>query len=593
MYNHRIEKLIHSNIFKSLILNLLFLFAALLFCEQKYEVSDDFVMETILSGAYGDSLNPHMLFVNIIFGYILMPLYTLFPVVSWYFLALIVLGFLSFVCITYILFEKCRNLTALCLSVLLLSFFSNDIYVLIQFTKISAFCILSGALLIVETAYHCKKTVPLLLGSVLCILGALIRFQSVFTVAPFILFVVLFGAGQYFKKLKGIKGDVNFVPYYKILLIGGGTLFIILCAQFFNRNAYESDTDYQSYYEYTQARAAIVDSRDLGYGAYQPELEKLGISENDYRMLRCWNFSDPEYFTLNKMKAIAKIVQEKNSQYWGGWQILFEEIQSRKYGAYPIFWACVILFLFGLFHNPKRWYGYVCTGFLSCLMILLFFVLGRVVYRVEYGVFLGTFLLLLYFTTEDERNIETDNSYKTICVVLAGICLIRQAPTYIPDSEYKTVTVDGRKAYIDNVYYDSGGFNGRKYRKVVYKTDLSNGLIQEMESNRDNFYFLEFMSTIQTLYYDWNAFSSPGTDYYQNYVYMSGVTTNFPDINNLLRENGVENPYKSLIKENVYLVDTSMHDTILSYLQEHYYPQARMERVKTVEGYDIWKYYEE
>ena len=48
------------------ILNALFLAAAIFFCEPKYEVSDDFLMETILAGSYGTGTNPHMLFVNIL-----------------------------------------------------------------------------------------------------------------------------------------------------------------------------------------------------------------------------------------------------------------------------------------------------------------------------------------------------------------------------------------------------------------------------------------------------------------------------------------------------------------------------------------------
>ena len=80
---------IKNKYFICFLLNLLFLIAALVFAETKYEVSDDFVMETIISGAYVTEPNPHMLFVNILYGYLLNPLYCLFPIVNWYTLSLL------------------------------------------------------------------------------------------------------------------------------------------------------------------------------------------------------------------------------------------------------------------------------------------------------------------------------------------------------------------------------------------------------------------------------------------------------------------------------------------------------------------------
>ena len=76
-------------------------------------------------------------------------------------------------------------------------------------------------------------------------------------------------------------------------------------------------------------------------------------------------------------------------------------------------------------------------------------------------------------------------------------------------------------------------------------------------------------------------------------MYLSGVTTHFPDTTALLAVNDLDNPYQSLVKEHVYLVANSMHEHILTYLQEHYYPNARVEWIKNVEGYNIWKFYEE
>lgn len=77
----------------ALLINLSFLTMVFIFLDMKYETSDDFVVDSILSGAYGLDYDPHLLFSNIILGYGLKILYVALPTVSWYFVMHIVLCF--------------------------------------------------------------------------------------------------------------------------------------------------------------------------------------------------------------------------------------------------------------------------------------------------------------------------------------------------------------------------------------------------------------------------------------------------------------------------------------------------------------------
>ena len=81
---NRIKK---SNVWLAAGINLVFLLSILLFCDIKYETSDDFIMASIMSGAFGGEPNPHMIFINIIWGYILLPFYYLNSHISWYLIA--------------------------------------------------------------------------------------------------------------------------------------------------------------------------------------------------------------------------------------------------------------------------------------------------------------------------------------------------------------------------------------------------------------------------------------------------------------------------------------------------------------------------
>ena len=80
----------------------LVLAAAVLFGNIKYEVSDDFVMEALLSGAFNGTPDYRILFSNPILGWILTLFYKFAPQISWYFICHLVTAFFSYLCVAYI-----------------------------------------------------------------------------------------------------------------------------------------------------------------------------------------------------------------------------------------------------------------------------------------------------------------------------------------------------------------------------------------------------------------------------------------------------------------------------------------------------------
>ena len=116
-------------------------------------------------------------------------------------------------------------------------------------------------------------------------------------------------------------------------------------------------------------------------------------------------------------------------------------------------------------------------------------------------------------------------------------------------------------------------------------------MLEEIHNNKDNFYFLDFTTTIQTLYYEWNPWRTCDDYEYENYLYLAGVTSNFPDAVEILKERELENPLKSLVNDDVYLIDNDSVDLKVNYLREHYFPKARAELYKEIDGYQIWKIY--
>ena len=55
----------------------------------------------------------------------------------------------------------------------------------------------------------------------------------------------------------------------------------------------------------------------------------------------------------------------------------------------------------------------------------------------------------------------------------------------------------------------------------------------------------------------------------------------------------MEIPLKQLVNKDVYLIDNYYVELKVNYLREHYFPEARAELYKEIDGYQIWKIFEE
>lgn len=582
-----------STLFISVVINLFFLFLILIFCDLKYEVSDDFVMASIMSGAYGDTQNPHMVFVNIILGYLLLPLYKILPQVSWYFVLQIAMITLSSIAVTFFLLDRLERKIAYMLTTLLLFFFVSDMLILVQFTKTAAFAVMAGSILFIDALYNAKKKIRIFIGGLLCLFGTMLRFSTIYLAGAFLILILLYETICVFRRNTGKELAVKITQTF----ISGAVLIAVACGlQFVNSTAYDNE-EYAYYDAYNTARSSIVDSPDYGYEAYAEGLQGLGVSENDYFMIRTWSFADNDVFTLDKMEKIGEVVEEYKKSLGIPWEDTFESLQKRGITNYPVFLACAVLLILQIVMNQKKVWGMAAGAVVSIGLMSYFALLGRCLYRIEFSILLCLFLCGIYFWRDDQRDESCEKEtakWKTNISrwVILAVCAWN-AVLFIPDISYKYVTEDDRKFYIDEVFNTSWEYDARKYRRVVNKDKPENVLLEEIEANPQNFYFLDFNTTIQTLYYEWSPWEALPVGMYDNFGYLAGITTNFPDIVDNLEEKGITNPLRSLVEDNVYLVDSTNIDSKLIYLQEHYYPNARAELYKDIGGYQIWKIYEE
>ena len=303
----RIKKIYSHHVFMSFLINAIFLLLVVLFCDMKYEVSDDFIVDSILSGAYGNGYDEHLLFSNIIYGYFLKFLYQLMPVVSWYFVSQIFICFCSLWAVTYILLEKNHPYIGIFASLVFVSFFSDDLYILVQFTKTATAAMCAGGALLLYGLWEKKKTkkiLPVTMGILLALVGSMVRYSTIYIVLVFLVLIFIEYVWIY-RRSDCIVKKIVFGIMISGITVGGAYALTVL-----DSTMWKTNVEYGQYKVYNHQRASVTDVNGYGSDTVMPELEKLGVSLNDYYMIETWNFLDQDYFTPELISDISKVKKD-------------------------------------------------------------------------------------------------------------------------------------------------------------------------------------------------------------------------------------------------------------------------------------------
>jgi hypothetical protein len=571
-----IRKVKDWDFFVAIGVNLFFLIWVFAFCDVKYEVSDDFIMENIVSGSYTGIPNPHMMFVNIVLGRILALLYGLNSQISWFFILHYFVNFLSFTIVTYILEKKLNRFLGVIISIIFISIYSNDVYLLMQFTKTATLAIMTGIVL----CFHClfsseEKIRYIFLGLIMVILGTLIRFSCIFLVAPFLFFIFIkefmFEKHQFKKKITMV---------YLLISI----LLVSLLLNSYDKYEYNKKEDYLYYREYSAVRSQIVDYTTYPYEEIKSQLNDLEFSENDYDMILQWNFVDDNYFTLTKLQQISQVLNQKRKADSLTFHQIMNIIKLRKLETYPIVWGYLLISTYMLLKNKRQKYLILGVSLIIMALIYSFAYMGRILYRIEYSIFVCGAITLLYIADLNLRK-------KKNLILGAILILFLKAYLYMPSQDYKFQSNEDYRKIVTDVLHYSWDYSQNKFKSNFRNRIPFPNLKYEMENSGNNFYFMDFSTTIQSVYYNYAPFKSLPRSYYSNKLYFSGITVNFPDVNAVLRENQFTTPIEALCKDNVYLIEVGVPNVKLKYLREHYYSNARVELYKEVDGFGIWKFY--
>ena len=116
-------------------------------------------------------------------------------------------------------------------------------------------------------------------------------------------------------------------------------------------------------------------------------------------------------------------------------------------------------------------------------------------------------------------------------------------------------------------------------------------VFEYMESLPENTIFLMPMWIYQSFsrYREPLYFSAP-IGSWKRIVSFGFWTPYFPDIENSLRQYGVENPMRNVVKENVVVL--GREDVLLDFLHRHYYKNVRIDTLRSIGLINFFKYSE-
>ncbi|MBP5260528.1 MAG: hypothetical protein J6Z43_00205 [Clostridiales bacterium] len=594
------KQILKHPLLSSLILNALFLCLAIVFCDPKYETSDDHIVDAILSGAFTGEYDPHLLFSNIIWGYFLVLLYNLIPNISFYFVSLVAAGFISSTVIAFLTIKRNNNWIGILLAIVFLSFYSNDLFILIQFTKTAGTAVLAGALLLLNGMFAEKDKRSVILhclsGTILALAGTMIRFDAFYVVIPFILllFIILAVVNIKNKKINMKHFMIRLVSC--LLLVGAA-----FALNYANNILWDLDPDYKEFRELNSYRYPITDKLLTfyvgGIDSTADTFAPLGLEYVDVAMLH-WQFLDRDVYTPELLSKISEVNSENTEHITHSPEYIIDSFLDRGY-IQCISAMAVILFALIMAFTYRGSVPIAVSSVILAVCHILFVIFnGKIVYRVEFGILISAAAVIITnlqeMTALRDGN-KTSGFIPLMAILCLGCTLIYSTSTYAADRSYLTMSADEYQSHCSDIMNTTEYYDRQAYRFDVSHRQPDKEFLDYVNSDDQHYYLIDFHTSIQQLYLNYKPWIRPDKFMFRDgYMYLGGCTMmQYPGQSYVFQYNGIDpvNPYRSLINDNVYVADNGYQDIKLEYIRRHYYPNAQVELVDTVGGYSIWRYF--
>ena len=556
----RIRKFLADNYRKfsfSIIVNLaLCLFFNILFyC--RYHTVDDVFMEMNVCGAYG-KFDPHLIYSNIILGYVLKFLYHFNNSFPWYGLMHILMALFSLSTIMYV-FMNNENRIAKILVMVAIFIVSYEAYTKVQFTKTAAYLACAGYILIASSLEDEKRIIKQIFGIIFIWNSFMIRTGMFLGSSAICLGCLMPKIISY---LKGIKQEHNRKDFVNLICVGLCSLLIVGASFFIDSSAYKTEgwSYYKRFNEYT---TQFQDINFPSYTEYEEEFNKLGIYLEDYRLYDDSDHNDPDLFDLEKMEVIKKLqpyktVNSNEIVMFGlrGYNTLFKQKSLATFTLVAVF--IVLFFVFGCRNSWISWLSVLYTGFATVFAFAYTYFMHGWFDRTTLAVMTAFIFTMLYLLEPKENKIS-----KTIVYCFAVFTVV--CSLFIWSEYFRWNMNDWREEY-----------------------QINHEALNEIYEDKDHLYISRTSLPLWKRYYtpyDKIRFGSMS-----NYSPLGDWIANTPLLKKTLTDYGVRNPYKDMVNnDKVYFIGFSDNmQPVIDYIQRHYYQNLEVETVKECGPYVVY-----
>lgn len=551
----------------SVAINLFFLTLCLIFGDLKFGAIDDYFMAARLTGALGTDYNPHLIFLNAIYGYALLPLYHLFPKIGWYYIGEMFSVFLSFTVIGYVLLQRCGERWGAILATLFTALFASDFYLVVQFTQCASILSAAGMLLFAYGVIQCsrmdcfvakaprndvRKYIPFVFSIILMLWGSVMRWQAFLMGMPFFCLGMLF----IFKHCWKSKWRV--IAGLAILFVGAFTM------HHFDQQIYQSP-EYADFVKFQCPRVALGDKENFNQNAVYEDAEEIGLSGKDFQMLKEWIHYDTEVFSVDSLKRYTDIIsayRDPNPP-----QLIPRNLLNALSHSIhsPLFWTWFILCLIAYITNPNK-FLYLWTSLAIVLALMAYLLaMGRLVYRVESGFWLYAAVLAIPLFGKFTLNIPHKLVYSILAIIAAAnVFTYATSGEMVRDpssGEMRTLAIEDTTDYVQVFdYIDSQP--GKMFL-------LSMNAFMRFSHHRNPPYLAEPIGQ------------------YRRTVSFGYWTPYLPEVTDALNDFGVTNPIKDVVHDNVIVLN---EPHLVDFLQRHYYDSVAVDTLREIGEMTFLKY---
>lgn len=565
----KILNLLKSNLFFSLVLNLIVILFCVAVTTFSFDDSKDFYNSLYICQHhfyYSSSIN------YILSSIIGMAQYV-FDGYNCFVLAQILLSYVAFVSISFVFADKYSKRKSLIISLLINILFALNHYADIQSSKTAALLIAAGFLLLLNAVNNKRYNLPCWIGAIEVAFGSFFDFKYFFIGLGF---AVAFFIGDMISKRKYKIAFRKFFWYFRPFLIVFALITLLVTGLFnFSYSVNQATEKAKSFYEYEQLTEAVSTLPFPDYIEHKDEFVEAGIAtENEYQLLKSGYIDKENSLNIDAIRTVYQIQQRENSKTpLYAVNDIFRDI-SHHLATFDRYAVIIIVFLvvsaiFIVFHK-KRFaffpFLFLVTGLITS-GLLRYFYSGEVF--LIYGIWLMMYVFLLY-----SFNFEQNRPHKNPPV-------LRMRKSYIFISGLGMVCL-----FMINCTVFQSTANPLK------ESDSPQRLFAEIDRHPDRYYVLDPNTAVDFIKYT------------ENYIhplwgFREGLLENvdgfgfFNNSEELYKRNFSQNIYKTVLKyDKCYVIDKSITFRKEKYLTQKYADKDKSviyNQVDELNGYKIYQ----